>query len=216
MFTLVVWFVWLIWSGPKRKIVHLVLVRLAFTLAFLTANLKIPNLKAYWYVHNLIGRLEWRIFCDGTYRTPQTKGVRGVRLKAVACTQCFPHIDFTSAGRPGILTAAQVYLVTHFCFYYYYYLLHILSARDNETIRDRLTSGKSPLAQRVSYCSFCVLKNCRHSHNLLCFPYADLFVAGRNNIHRPLPSAPASHTIFSNFQTVLAAFFPIIGTYWQT
>ncbi len=53
---------------------------------------------------------------------------------------------------------------------------------------------------------------------LQCFPYIDLFVAGRNNIHlhRPLPSAPASHTIFSNFQTLLAAFFPITGTYWQT
>ncbi len=42
-----------------------------------------------------------------------------------------------------------------------------------------------------------------------------LFLAGRNNIHHPLPSAPASHTqerdfstIFSNFQTLLAAFFP--------
>ncbi len=32
-----------------------------------------------------------------------------------------PHIDFTWAGRPDILTGAQVYLVTHFCFYYYYY-----------------------------------------------------------------------------------------------
>ncbi len=61
----------------------------------------------------------------------------------------------------GILTAAQVYLVTHFC-----YLLHFffLSTRDNETIRDRLTRGKSPLARRVSHCSFCVLRNCRHSH----------------------------------------------------
>ncbi len=71
--------------------------------------------------------------------------------------QCFPHIDF-------ILTAAQVYLVTHFCFYYYYYRLHFfLSARDNETIRDRITSGKSPLVLCVSYCSFCELKNRRHS-----------------------------------------------------
>ncbi len=70
----------------------------------------------------------------------------------------------------------------------------------------------SPLALRVSYC--CVLKNCRHSHRQPCFPY-DLFVAGRNNIHHPLPSVPSSHTqecdfstIFSNFQTLLAAFFP--------
>ncbi len=114
-----------------------------------------------------------------------------------------------------MLTAAQVYLVTHFCFYYYYYLLHFffLSARDNETIRDQLTSWKSPLARRVSHCLFCVLKNCRHSHRQALSLY--LYVAGRNNIHHPLPSAPASHTqecdfstIFSNFQTILVAFFP--------
>ncbi len=90
-----------------------------------------------------------------------------LRLGNISITiQCFPHIDFTWAGRPGILTAAQVYLVTHFYFYYYYYhLLHFfLPARDNETIRDRLTSWKSPLARRVSHCSFCVLRNCPHSH----------------------------------------------------
>ncbi len=63
--------------GPdqKKKTIHLVLVRLAFTLAFLTANLKIANLKAQSCIHNLIGRVEWHIFCDGTYRTPQTIGV---------------------------------------------------------------------------------------------------------------------------------------------
>ncbi len=110
--------------------------------------------------------------------------------------------------------------MTHFCFYYYYYLLQLffLSARDNETIRDQLTSGKSPLpnafvATARSVCSRTVDTP---TDELQCFPYADLFVAGRNNIHRPLPSAPASHTIFSNFQTLLAAFFPITGTYWQT
>ncbi len=128
--------------------------------------------------------------------------------------QCFPHIDFTWAGRPGILTAAQVYLVKHFCFYYYYYLLHFfLSARDNETIRDRLNSGKSPLALCVSYCSFCVLKKCRHSHRRSppVFPIR-WFICGGPQL---LPSAPASHTherdfstIFSHFQTLLAAFFP--------
>ncbi len=37
VFTLVVW------SGPKKKMIHLVLVRLAFTLAFLTPNLTIQN-----------------------------------------------------------------------------------------------------------------------------------------------------------------------------
>lgn len=35
-------------------------------------------------------------------------------------TQCFPHIDLTWAGHPGILTAAQIYLVTYFCLYYFY------------------------------------------------------------------------------------------------
>ncbi len=71
-------------------------------------------------------------------------------------SQCFPHIDFTWAGRPGILTAAQVYLVKHFCFYYYYYLLFFLSARDNETIRDRLTSGKtSPRPMRFILLVLC-------------------------------------------------------------
>ncbi len=72
-------------------------------------------------------------------------------------TQCFPHIDFTWAGRPGILTAAQVYLLKHFCFYYYYYLLHFfLSARDNETIRDQLNSGKtSPRPMRFILLVLC-------------------------------------------------------------
>ncbi len=120
-------------------------------------------------------------------------------------------------GGPPRLTAAQIYLVTHFCFYYYYYLtlflFFFLSARDNETIRDRLTSWKSPLARLVLHCSFCVLKNCRHSHRQALFFY--LYVAGSNNIHRPLPSAPASHTqerefstIFSNFQTRCLQYCP--------
>ncbi len=50
--------------------------------------------------------------------------------------------------------------------------------------------------------------------NLQCFPYVHLFVAGRNNIHHPLSSAPASltherdfSTIFSNFQNILSVFF---------
>ncbi len=54
------------------------------------------------------------------------------------------------------------------------------------------------------------------SDNLQCFLYVYLFVAGHNNIHHPLPSAPASLThkcdfskIFSNFQNILVAFFHI-------
>ncbi len=83
----------------------------------------------------------------------------------VNTTPVFPTHRLYLAGRPSILTAAQVYLVTHFCFITII-ILHFfffLSARDNETIRDRLTSWKSPRARRVSHCLFCVLKNCRHS-----------------------------------------------------
>ncbi len=72
-------------------------------------------------------------------------------------TQCFPHIDFTWAGYPGILTAAQVYLVTHFCFItviisYTFFL----SARDKETIRDRVTKWKiSPRPMRFVLLVLC-------------------------------------------------------------
>ncbi len=58
-------------------------------------------------------------------------------------------------GRPSIF--GDTFLLSLQLFFF-------LSARDNETIRDRLTRGKSPLARHVSYCSFCVLKNCPHSH----------------------------------------------------
>lgn len=40
--TLVVWFTWFIWFGPKKK--KIVLVHLAFILAFLTENLIKPNM----------------------------------------------------------------------------------------------------------------------------------------------------------------------------
>ncbi len=52
----------------------------------------------------------------------------------------------------------------HKCIIISYNFFFFFFARDNETIRDWLTSGKSPLAQRVSYCLFCVLKNGQHSH----------------------------------------------------
>ncbi len=54
------------------------------------------------------------------------------------------------------------------------------------------------------------------SDNLQCFPYVYLFVTGHNNIHHPLPSAPASlkhkcdfSKISSNFQNILVAVFHI-------
>ncbi len=53
--------------------------------------------------------------------------------------------------------------------------------------------------------------------NLQGFPFIHLFVAGHNNIHHPLPSAPVSlthkrdlSTIFSNLHNILAA-FPLLG-----
>ncbi len=73
-------------------------------------------------------------------------------------TQCFPHIDFTWAGRLGILTAAQVYLVKHFLFLLLLLSLTLffLSARDNETIRDRLNCGKtSPRPMRFILLVLC-------------------------------------------------------------
>ncbi len=120
--------------------------------------------------------------------------------------QCFPHIDW---GRPGIFTAAQVYLVTHFCFYYYYYPLTLfLSTRENETIRNRLTIGKSPLALHVLYGSFCVLDNCRHSHRQApVFPICSLWQAASTALCQQLPRDERDFsTIFSNFQTLLADF----------
>ncbi len=88
----------------------------------------------------------------------------------------------------------------------------LLSTRDNETIRSRLTIGKSPVARTAR--SVCSRTVDTPTDDLQCFPYVNLFVAGRNNIHRPLPSAPASltqecdfSTIYSNFQNILVAFF---------
>ncbi len=120
-------------------------------------------------------------------------------------------------GRPSIFGHTILFLLLLLS------LTLFLSARDDETICDQLTSGKSPLARRVSFCSFCVLKNCdTPTDDLQCFPYAGLFVAGRNNIHQPLPSAPASHTRERNFSTIFSnldpfgGFFPITDRYRQT
>ncbi len=131
--------------------------------------------------------------------------------------QCFPHIDFTWAGRPGILTAAQVYLAKHFCFItiiisYTFFL----SARDNETIRDRLNSGKtSPRPMRFILLVLCAQELSTLPQTISSVSHTLIYLWRVSNIHRLLPSAPASHTherdfstIFSHFQTLLAAFFP--------
>ena len=44
-------------------------------------------------------------FCEDYYNSSSIRYSNSI--------QGFPHIDFTWEGRPGILTAAQVYFVTH-------------------------------------------------------------------------------------------------------
>ncbi len=106
-------------------------------------------------------------------------------------------------GRPSIFGDTFVFItIISYVFFFFFFFIRL---RFNETICDRLTVGQSPLARTArSVCS-----NCRR------FPYVHLFVAACNNIHPPLPSAPASlthecsfSTIFVNFQNILAAFFP--------
>lgn len=53
--------------------------------------------------------------------------------------QCFPHIDVTWEGHPGILMAAQAYLVTQFS------KLHFCCLSIWEKICDQLASGQSAL-----------------------------------------------------------------------
>jgi len=74
MFTLVVQFSWFFRSGPKKKMIHLVLVHLAFTQSFLTLNLKIPRKPA---------RLLWHVFCDRTCWTSKAMLFAGLNALAV-------------------------------------------------------------------------------------------------------------------------------------
>ncbi len=91
-----------------------------------------------------------------------------------------------------MFTASQVHLVTHFSFYYYYYPLTLfLSARENETIRDRLTSGKSPLALRVSYGSLCARELSTLPQTISSVSYTFIYLwRAALNINHPLPLAP--------------------------
>lgn len=56
---------------------------------------------------------------------------------------CFPHINITWARRTGILTTAQVYLVT--CFHIFTLHFFVLSVWDDDVTRNRFTSGPSAL-----------------------------------------------------------------------
>ncbi len=88
-------------------------------------------------------------------------------------------------------------------------LLQFLSARENETIHNRLTIGKSPLALHISFGSFCVLENCRHSHRQPpVFPIRSLWRAASTALCHQLPRDECDFsTIFRNFQTLLVDFF---------
>ncbi len=83
-----------------------------------------------------------------------------------------------------------------------------LSARDNETIRDRLTSWKSPLALCVLYCSFCELKNCRHSP---VFPIR-WFICGGPQQYPP-PAAISSR--ISHTSATLAQYLATLRPFWR-
>ncbi len=113
-------------------------------------------------------------------------------------------------GRPSIFGDTFVFItIISYTFFFFFFI----RLRFNETICDRLTVGQSPLARTArSVCSRTVNTP---TDNLQCFPYVHLFVAACNNIHPPLPSAPASlthecsfSTIFGNLKNILAAFFP--------
>ncbi len=106
-------------------------------------------------------------------------------------------------GRPSIFGDTFLFLLLLLSYTFF------LTARDNETIRDRLTSWKSPRAWRVSHFSFCVLKNCRHSHrqalSLYLWRAATISTARCHQL--PHLTHRARLSVFSNFQTLLAAFF---------
>ncbi len=84
----------------------------------------------------------------------------------------------------------------------------LLSTRDNETIHNRLTIGKSPVARTAR--SVCSRTVDTPTDNLQCFPYVHLFVLGRNSIHRPLHQLPhLSHT-----SATLAQYIATFRTFW--
>ncbi len=91
--------------------------------------------------------------------------------------QCFPHIDFPIIinSHPSIFGNTFLFLLLLLS------LTLFLYARDNETIRDRLTVGQSPLARTARSVCFRTVDTPRD--NLQCFPYVRLFVAGCNNMN---------------------------------
>ncbi len=57
-------------------------------------------------------------------------------------------------------------------FFFFFFFFFFLSARDNKTIRDRITSGKSPLTLSVSFCSFCMLSTLPLNNKLVALTVA--------------------------------------------
>ncbi len=123
-----------------------------------------------------------------------------INTNVCTVTTCISTVFLTHRPYLGglpILTAAQGYLVTHFCFYYYYYLLHF---------HEQLNIVQSPLARTAH--SVCSRTVDTPTDNLQCFPYVHLIVAGRNNIHHQLPRL--SHT-----SATLALYLATFRTFWR-
>lgn len=82
----------------------------------------------------------WKLCVDSTFFYAMQ--VQYIYWKIKNSVQHFPQMDFAWAVYPGILTAAQVYLATHFRLLSYCFL----SIRDNDTICIWLTGGQSVVA----------------------------------------------------------------------
>ncbi len=117
-------------------------------------------------------------------------------------------------SRPSIFGDTFLFLLLLLSSYTFF-----LSAWDNETIRNQLISGKSPLALHVSHFSFCVLKNCRHSHRQSpVFPIR-WFICGEppQYPHRP-PQIPTTccHQLLhlTHTSATLAQYFATFRPFW--
>ncbi len=128
----------------------------------------------------------------------------------------FPTHRLYLGGPPRYINGPPKYICETFLFYYYYYLLHFFFiARDNETIRDRLNSGKiSPRPTRFVLLVLCAQELSTLPQTISSVSHTLIYLWRVSNIHRLLPSAPASHTherdfstTFSHFQTLLFFFY---------
>ncbi len=119
-----------------------------------------------------------------------------LRSKTECLIQCFAHIDFTWAGYTSILWWHIFVFIT--------IIILFLSAWENATIGDRLTIGQSPLALHVWYGCARERSTPPQTTSSVSHTFIYLCRAASTACHQ-LPRDFS--TIFSNFQTFLAAFF---------